>query len=128
MIKRFCPDCYAENDDTDVCVRCGTSLVRDDTYLAKLAWALQHPEPETAMRAAHILGRLGKDARPVLPRLEEAFSRAEDAYFRAELLRAMAVIDWEQVAPWLEAALKAPNVILRRAAEDIWRAARPGGS
>lgn len=126
-MKRFCPNCYAENDDTDFCIQCGSPLTRDDTYLSKLAWALLHPEPETAMRAAHILARLGKDARPVLPQVREAFSRTADAYFQAELLHAMAAIDWDGAAPWLEAALRTPNIILRRAAENIMRAARHGG-
>jgi HEAT repeat protein len=55
----YCPICWSEVQREDqTCAYCGADLVVADarTMLEKLCSALKHPEPETAVRAAWILG------------------------------------------------------------------------
>jgi HEAT repeat protein len=55
----YCPVCYAAHPETDrICGRCGADLHGAEAadYTSGLIWALQHPEPTVAPRAAWILG------------------------------------------------------------------------
>jgi hypothetical protein len=61
MPVRFCITCWAENlMDATTCWNCGKPLAAREsngiTYVDKLLAALHHPEPETRVRAAMILG------------------------------------------------------------------------
>ncbi|MGO0122740.1 zinc-ribbon domain-containing protein [Desulfothermobacter acidiphilus] len=63
MVKKFCPSCYHENPpEKKVCEKCGAPLEggHHEDFLTKLIWAVQHPEPETRLRAAVVraLGRM----------------------------------------------------------------------
>ncbi|MCL5676737.1 MAG: HEAT repeat domain-containing protein [Firmicutes bacterium] len=96
-------------------------MTNDDSYLAKLVWALQHPEPETAMRAAILLGRMGREARPAMPQLQATLTSSDDVYLRAQILRACAAIDAKVAVPLLRQAQRDPSVIVRQAAEEELR-------
>jgi predicted amidophosphoribosyltransferase len=55
----YCPICWnGVSRDEQTCAHCGSNLaVADARPMAEKHWsALQHPEPETAVRAAWILG------------------------------------------------------------------------
>lgn len=72
MITVYCPKCYEANpEDAKRCNTCGEDLTtrKDEAFVDGLIWALRHPEPTVAPRAARILGRL-KEHRAVGPLLE----------------------------------------------------------
>lgn len=55
----FCPKCWKEiPPGREVCPHCGARLAEEDArpFIEKLRSALHHREPETAIRAAWILG------------------------------------------------------------------------
>lgn len=55
----FCPKCWKEiPPGQETCPHCGARLAEEDAkpFVEKLRSALRHPEPETAVRAAWILG------------------------------------------------------------------------
>ena len=55
----FCPSCWSEIGPSDLsCPKCGADLRTIDaqSFAEKLRAALKHPEPQTAVRAAWILG------------------------------------------------------------------------
>lgn len=55
----FCPKCWKEiPSGRETCPHCGARLAEEDAkpFVEKLRSALRHPEPETAVRAAWILG------------------------------------------------------------------------
>jgi hypothetical protein len=61
MPTRFCTHCWAQNSmAATTCHACGAALASSAdngiSYLDKLLVALRHPEPETRVRAAAILG------------------------------------------------------------------------
>jgi HEAT repeat protein len=61
----FCPSCWNEIKNEDVCPECGVDLkeLAQEGYEEKLIRALRHPEPTTPARAATLLGEIGsKDA------------------------------------------------------------------
>jgi HEAT repeat protein len=69
MLTIYCPACYAANDEWDtMCKKCGGPLTeeRAGDFTERLVWALRHPEPTVAPRAAWILGER-RDPRAVEP-------------------------------------------------------------
>lgn len=65
-------------------------MSRRQDYFHKLLQALHHPEPQTARRAAWILGERG-DPAAVAP-LVHALESSPDMYFRAAVLEALGKI------------------------------------
>jgi len=86
----YCPICWSEvSKDDRTCKSCGADLASADArpMLEKLCSALNHPEPETAVRAAWILGeRREKRAVPQLIRVVETTSDGFLAEAAAEAL------------------------------------------
>jgi HEAT repeat protein len=86
----YCPICWSEVPKDDrTCKNCGADLASADArpMLEKLCSALNHPEPETAVRAAWILGeRREKRAVPQLIRVVETTSDGFLAEAAAEAL------------------------------------------
>lgn len=79
LLTVYCPECYAANNERDaVCGRCGAALNSDPRgdYADRLIWALNHPEPTVAPRAAWILGRR-RDAKAVAPLIAVLESRKD---------------------------------------------------
>ena len=64
-MRFFCPQCWSDfSEESSVCPQCGLDTVtfyEGKKYVDKLLIALDHPEPETAERAAWILGELGEE-------------------------------------------------------------------
>ncbi|HAG07006.1 MAG TPA: hypothetical protein DCL13_02385, partial [Peptococcaceae bacterium] len=107
MIVRYCPVCYGENpEEVATCRHCGTSLAAcsGEDYLAKLIWALGHPEPETRVRAATLLGRLGAAAAPAVDTLRRTYEAARDVHLRAAVAAACGGIGGADAAALLAAA------------------------
>lgn len=58
-MTHFCPQCWKQvAREAEICPHCGSPLAEEDAkpFVEKLRSALRHPEPETAIRAAWILG------------------------------------------------------------------------
>lgn len=78
VINKFCPRCYAPNSiAVTKCQECGAFLdeSRNEAYLDKLIWALEHRDRETVLRAITILGMLGPEAEAAVPALQEVFKK-----------------------------------------------------
>jgi HEAT repeat protein len=86
----YCPICWSEvPKDDPTCRNCGADLASADArpIIEKLCSALSHPEPQTAVRAAWILGeRREKRAVAELIRVLEASSDGFLAEAAAEAL------------------------------------------
>ncbi|MGQ9496726.1 MAG: HEAT repeat domain-containing protein [Desulfotomaculales bacterium] len=124
MIVRYCPVCYGENpEEASTCRHCGTLLAAcsGEDYLAKLIWALGHPEPETRVRAATLLGRLGAAAAPAVNTLHRAYSASRDVHFRAAVAAACGAIGSADALALLAAALQDDSYIVRIAALEALR-------
>jgi HEAT repeat protein len=93
MVTYFCRNCWNEIDKgKSVCLRCGAeqSELDEETFIAKLIRALNHPEPETPIRAAYILGKL--EAKEAIPALIEVVHRNQDFYIVAAAIEALGEI------------------------------------
>ena len=81
-MRYYCPSCWADFDDNaSLCPRCGADLQRffdGKDYVDKLIVALEHPEPETPIRAAWILGKR-REIRAVEP-LIAVVNKTRDVY------------------------------------------------
>ena len=67
--------------------------------MEKLIIALEHPEKETPIRAAWLLGRL-KDARAILP-LIELVKKTDDVYIARAAVQALGEIDTPEARQFL---------------------------
>ena len=78
-VKLFCTDCWhAVHAEDSVCPNCGSDLAlfNDLTYDEKLIKALTHFEPQTAIRAAEILGM--RKSKPGAAAIADAFANRRD--------------------------------------------------
>ena len=78
----FCPSCWNEIKNEDVCPECGVDLkeLAQEGYEEKLIRALRHPEPTTPIRAAAILGEIG--SKEALEPLMELINSSPDPYIQ----------------------------------------------
>lgn len=78
----YCPSCWRESTESiGVCPHCKVDverLTQEQDYVQKLIAALNHPEPETPIRVAWILGTR-REARAV-PRLARVVQESQDPY------------------------------------------------
>ena len=97
------------------CERCGSVLETPRDFDAGLLWALDHPDTESAMLAARLLGeRRTASAIEPLGRLSRL---RDDPYRAAAAVRALVAFSGDPVADaYLKAARSHPSVIVRRAA------------
>ena len=119
MTIYYCPVCHAENRMGDVtCSRCGAELgASDEDYVSKLISALEHPEPETPVRAAWILGEL-KERRAV-EALERVLTEAgRDPYLLASAVEALGKIGDPGAVGSLALALKSSYLSVRLSAVE----------
>jgi HEAT repeat protein len=117
----YCIECWSEIDkDASSCPKCGArqDILKQESLVNKLVRALRHPEPETPVRAAFILGKLKAiSAVPALARLSRS---ASDPYIAAACVRALGEIGgreaYEAVRKLLEGEV---SVIVRDAAREV---------
>ncbi len=116
-IRFFCPGCWKEIPaSAEDCPFCGARLAALDLepFVAKLRRALAHPEPQTAARAAWILGeRRERQAVPDLVRLLEA---SADPFLAEAAAEALGTIGDRAALPALRQACAAGPVRVRQAA------------
>lgn len=97
-----------------VCRRCHAPLVSEGAYPAKLVAALDHPEPQTAVRAATILGE--RRERDALPALVRTLERTDDMVLAEAVCRALGCIGDDSAVPALSRALVSGALPVRLAA------------
>jgi HEAT repeat protein len=78
----YCTQCWAEfRVAPKLCPNCGAQIEAIDhkrTYIEKLIRGLEHPEPQTPVRCAWILGQL--QARAAVPALVRLVRESSDPY------------------------------------------------
>lgn len=126
-MKLYCPNCYETNAwGEETCARCGASLrgPEGETYVGRLIWALRHPEPSTALRAATILGKL-RAPEAEGPLAEVLEDPATDPYLGAAAARSLGRIGGHRAGESLVRALKHGPVSVRFAAIEALAALGP---
>jgi HEAT repeat protein len=115
-----CPVCWQIfSSDQAHCPACGADLTALDqrSYTEKLIRALEHPDPETAMRAADVLARRG-NADDTIPILTRALRRRwHEPYVAAAIVRALGRFPFASHDALIE-ALGHESVIVRAAAAE----------
>lgn len=105
-------------EEAERCGACGADLAALDlaAFEDKLVRALWHPEPLTARRAAEILGRRG--SRSAVSALLARYRAGTDAYFAADIARALGRIGGAEAEAALRAMGAHPSPIVKHAVED----------
>jgi HEAT repeat protein len=89
-----------------------------EPFVRKLIRALHHPEPETPVRAAYVLGEL--KAVEAVPKLKQVIGQSQDPFLRAAAIRALGKIGGVTSSE-LTAALSnsEPSVFERAALKEV---------
>lgn len=112
----FCPKCWKEiPPGREVCPHCGAHLAEEDArpFLEKLRSALHHSEPETAIRAAWILGER-REASAVTD-LIGVLETSRDGFLAEAAAEALGKIGDERALPPLQRFTASGPVRLREA-------------
>jgi HEAT repeat protein len=122
----FCPQCWKEiTQDLSTCPRCGADqlVLRDESFVRKIVRALRHPEPETPIRAASILGQLR--AVEAIPELAQVMRTSHDPYIAAACAKALAAIGTVEAVAELKqlAQSERTSLIVRNAVHNALRKA-----
>jgi HEAT repeat protein len=120
----FCPACWSEIEPSDShCPKCGADVRALDgqSFSEKLCAALRHPEPQTAVRAAWILGERREQS--ALEDLIHTLQTTKDGFLAEAAADALGKIGGVEVIPSLEhAASKGPirvRLAAKRALQEI---------
>jgi len=123
MMTYFCRNCWNEiNERQSVCPQCGAkqSELDDETFVAKLIRALNHPEPQTPIRAAYILGKLRTNE--AIPALLDVVHKNRDFFIVAAAIDALGEIGNRKIINELqELLIQNPPLPIRIAAERAIR-------
>jgi len=123
MATYYCYNCWKViGEDQQICPTCGANQAdRDEqTYVEKLIRALRHPEPETPVRAAYILGQM--KAHEAVPFLLELGRRSENIYIAAAAIDALGEIGDSCIIRDVEAILQIRReAVIRLATERASR-------
>jgi len=92
-MKFFCTQCWQEIGEAAAsCSHCGANQEQlgQEPFVRKLIRALHHPEPETPVRAAYVLGEL--KATEAVQALKRVIVDSKDPFLRAAAIRALGKI------------------------------------
>jgi HEAT repeat protein len=102
-MRFYCPRCWRDfAKDVPICPHCGLDIRefwKSKDYVEKLIIALEHPEKETPIRAAWLLGRL-KDTRAVPP-LIDLVKKTENVYIARAAVKALGEINTPEAHEFL---------------------------
>jgi len=119
MVQFFCPKCWGEvAEETRCCPHCGADIEefwQQKDYVEHLILALRHPEPQTPIRAAWILGQV-RDERAVAP-LARLLQEAPDVYIARAAAEALGGIGTPAAVAFLRTMRDHPATIVREAVE-----------
>jgi HEAT repeat-containing taxis protein len=113
----YCPFCWFESSNPfETCPGCRQELtkLKEMDYAERLALSLEHPEPETRYRAAHLLGIL--KAVKVLPDLIRVAQKTEDIFLVQEIAWALGEINDPASFSRLSDFLTHPSFLVRKEA------------
>jgi HEAT repeat protein len=113
----FCPCCWKEIEKGEnTCPYCGCNVNAADAlpFAAKLRAALRHPEPQTPIRAAWILGERREVS--AVPDLITLVETSADSFLTEAAARALGKIGDESAVPVLKKASESGTVRVRLAA------------
>jgi HEAT repeat protein len=113
----FCPACWQEISPAEsICPSCGADLAVADAepFRVKLCRALGHPEPQTAVRAAWILGE--RRERLAVPELIRVLETTTDSFLAEAIVEALGKIADPEALPALIGARQQGALRVRRAA------------
>ena len=116
-MKFFCTRCWQEIEEaTASCSHCGANQEQlgQDPFVRKLIRALHHPEPETPVRAAYVLGEL--NAKEAVPELKQVIGNSEDPFLRAAAIRALGKIGGVTFSELAAALTKSEQSVFERVA------------
>jgi HEAT repeat protein len=102
-MRFYCPHCWQDFDqDVRHCPHCGLNINEfweSKDYVEKLILALRHPEKETPIRMAWVLGQI-KDPRAIQPLIDLARS-TEDVYIARAAVYALGEMDTPECLQFL---------------------------
>lgn len=120
-MRFYCPHCWRDFDqDVRRCPHCGRNIEEfweSKDYVEKLILALQHPEKETPIRAAWLLGQI-KDPRAIQPLIDLAKS-THDVYLARAAVNALGEIDTPACLQCLAGLRDHPAKLVRDAVRRI---------
>jgi HEAT repeat protein len=116
----FCPSCWTKLErDYERCPSCGCDiekLSQSQDYVDKLIAALNHPEPETPIRTAWILGQL-REKRAIRP-LYDIACKTNDTFLRIASINALLEIGTDDAINLANRCLQNNSEIERRLITD----------
>ena len=122
-MRYFCPCCWADfAEDLATCPRCGVDIHAfwdAKNMVERLILALDHPEPETPIRAAWVLGerREGGAAQA----LAGLVRRTRDVYVAVAAVEALGEIGTPEAMGFLRTLSVYPARMVREVAREILR-------
>jgi HEAT repeat protein len=119
----YCVECWREMPpEATTCPACGADVERlssERSYIQKLIAALKHPEPETPVRAAWLLGQVR--ATEAVPALMRVVQESPDPYLVEAAVEALGQIGDPACRATLVWAAREGAVRVRRAAAEALR-------
>jgi HEAT repeat protein len=120
-MRFYCPRCWRDfAKDVPICPHCGLQIREfweSQDYVEKLIIALGHPEKETPIRAAWLLGQL-KDARAGPP-LIDLVEKTDDVYLARAAVHALGELNTPEARQFLATLANHPAKMVRDEVERI---------
>ena len=120
-MRFYCPRCWRDfAKDVTICPHCGLDIEefwKSKDYVEKLIIALEHPEKETPIRAAWLLGQL-KDTRAVSP-LIDLVKKTDDVYLARAAVHALGEINTAEGRQFLATLTGHPAKMVRDEVQRI---------
>lgn len=117
----YCTNCWKEiKKDETICPYCGTdqSILDKAAFKDKLINALNHPEPETPIRAANILAQL--KVKEAVPSLIKKLEKEKDPFIIESIVRALIEIDLLGTKPHImKICAGNPTVTIKHLIHDL---------
>jgi len=122
-MRYFCPRCWADfAEDLATCSRCGADIHAfwdSKDMVEKLILALDHPEPETPIRAAWILGQRREVG--AAQALAALVRRTRDIHVAIAAVEALGKIGTPEALGFLRTLSVYPARMVREAAQETLR-------
>jgi HEAT repeat protein len=98
------------------------AVVSEQSFIEKLEFALDQPEPRVVARAAEVLVRRFDEGRAMTLLLGALRRRWNEAYVAASILRAMSLMEGRVMYDVLIGALSHESIVVRAAAAECLQA------